>query len=150
MSIIGFILFVYFIVVLSTFIQINKADRTGFFRRLKGIKQGDRLRLFGGYDIYPQWLDDKKEYLCTVLKYIPGQNKRKKAIVAKLDDPLTYQNYYTGFFVVLETRYKRQNWRFDGPVHIELCNFEPETISYNERDKGIGIEAAASYDIVTL
>jgi hypothetical protein len=53
---------------------------------------------------------------------------------------------YAGQYFVLETRYVGQDWRQYGPVHIKLCDFEPEFLDYEQRKKGLWIEAAASYE----
>ncbi|MFX0208083.1 MAG: hypothetical protein ACFFDT_19005 [Candidatus Hodarchaeota archaeon] len=58
--ILGIIILAYLIVVIFVRLQIIKHDKTSFWRRIKGIKVEDRIRLFGGYDLNPLWLKDKR------------------------------------------------------------------------------------------
>lgn len=38
----------------------------------------------------------------------------------------------------------------DGPVHLELCHFIPDSVPYEKRNKGIWIEGATAYEFENL
>ena len=97
------------------------------------LMQGNRIRLRGGYDYDPEFLNNppNKERVGKVIKFIPGQNEEQAAVV-KLDFPITCRGL-TGNYLVLELRYVGQTWVTDGPVHLELCDFVPEDKKWNDR-----------------
>lgn len=67
------------------------------------VQVGDRVRLSGGYDMEPKWLDEKQERTGGVVRFIPGQNKVEAAVV-ELDSPMSFEGL-TGKTLVLELRY---------------------------------------------
>lgn len=95
---------------------------------------GDRLRLSGGYDWGPQWLQGQQHRMVTITRFIPGQNDAP-AVVAHLDAPISIDQI-TGQVVVLELRYKGARWDRANTVHIELCDFEPEAKPWKDRQQG--------------
>ena len=82
----------------------------------------------------------------SVIAFIPGQNEALAAMV-QLDQPLTAQGV-TGSIVVLELRYAGAIWSRSGTVHVELCDFMPESKPWRERRQGKWIESQAAYTIV--
>ena len=107
------------------------------------LKVGDKVRLSGGYDMEPKWLEGKNYYAGTVMEFIPGQNQTPAAVV-KLDHSFTADDT-TGDIVVLELRYEGATWNEKGTVHVELCNFEPEAVSWKSRKQGKWVESHAAY-----
>lgn len=105
---------------------------------------GDRLRLSGGYDWDPQWLQGHQHRVATITRFIPGQNDTP-ALVARLDDPISIDEI-TGQVVVLELRYRGANWDHTNTVHVELCDFEPEEKTWKDRRQGKWIESHATYE----
>jgi hypothetical protein len=105
---------------------------------------GDRLRLSGGYDRDPQWLQGQQHRMATITRFIPGQNDAP-AMVAHLDAPIAIDQI-TGQVVVLELRYKGASWDRTNTVHIELCDFEPEENTWKDRRRGKWIESHATYE----
>jgi hypothetical protein len=103
---------------------------------------GDRLRLRGGYDVEPAWLQGQHHHTATITRFIPGQNETP-AIVAHLDAPISLDQV-TGQVVVLELRYKGASWDEANTVHIELCDFEPEPKTWKARRQGKWIESHAT------
>lgn len=114
----------------------------------KTLEVGDKIELFGGYDYDPLYLKNPPAESRTgkVIKFIKGQNESPAAVI-KLDNKISGDSL-TGDIVILELRHEGQNWFTTGPVHIELCNFEPENKSWNDRQKGEWVEAAASFRII--
>jgi hypothetical protein len=115
-----------------------------FWRRR--LQPGDRVKLFGGYDMDPEWLCGKNEHTGTLIRFMPGQNPKPAAVV-RLDAPLTVQGV-TGEFLVLELRFVGARWKDGETVHVELCDFDPEPITWKDRRRGKWVEAHASIGIV--
>jgi hypothetical protein len=105
------------------------------------LQVGDRIRLSGGYDVEPKFLQGKAELLGTLSKFIPGQNENTAAVV-ELDSSISVDGV-TGNTLVLELRYKGASWRRTNTVHIELCDFDPETKAWQHRKQGRWIESHA-------
>jgi hypothetical protein len=102
---------------------------------------GDRVRLSGGYDLEPAWLQGKQHYTATVTRFIPGPND-VPAVVAHLDTPVFNRSSH-GEIVVLELRYKGTNWCEVNTLHVELCDSEPEPKTFEDRRQGKWIESHA-------
>jgi hypothetical protein len=103
---------------------------------------GDRIRLSGGYDMEPAWLQSRQQYMATVTRFIPEQNDAP-ALVAHLDTPVSIGEV-AGQVVVLELRYKGATWGDASTVHVELCDFEPEPKTWKDRRQGKWIESHAT------
>ncbi len=114
----------------------------------KSLEVGDKIELFGGYDYDPLYLENpaSSNRIGKVTRFIKGQNDELAAVV-KLENSISGKSS-TGNVLVLELRWEGQNWLTTGPVHIELCNFEPEDKPWKERVKGEWMEAAASFKII--
>ena len=113
--------------------------------KISAMEVGDTVKLYGGYDYEPKWLGKEDHRLATVLKFIPGQDTEPAAVV-KLSQPITVDSV-TGEVLVLELRHEGTKWFKKGTVHIELCNFIPEDIRWQDRKQGLWVEAAASYAV---
>jgi hypothetical protein len=107
------------------------------------LSLGDCVRLFGGYEPEPRWLQGNKSYLGTISAFIPGQNQ-EPATVVQLEKPISFDDA-TGTILVLELRYVGKKWEESGTVHIELCDFVPEAKSWQQRRQGKWIESHANY-----
>jgi len=110
------------------------------------LKVGDRVRIFGGYDMIPRWLCGGNEHIGTVILFMPGQNEETAAVI-ELDSPVTVEET-TGDIIILELRYVGAKWQDRETVHIELCDFEPEPRPWKERKQGKWVESHASYKIL--
>lgn len=110
------------------------------------LREGDRIRLYGGYNVEPKWLGGKKACFGRCLGFIAGQGKQPAALV-ELDEALTFDST-SGKYVVLELRYTGSRWGKRENVHIELCNFVPEDRAWKDRKRGEWIESHASYQVV--
>lgn len=103
---------------------------------------GDRVRLSGGYDMEPKWLQGRDHYLGTVSRFIPGQNETP-ALVVELDSRVSVGGI-TGNVMVLELRYVGAQWAGTNYVHLELCDFEPEAKPWRDRRQGKWVESHAT------
>jgi hypothetical protein len=112
----------------------------------RGLHEGDRVRLFGGYEMEPKWLGGKDAHLGRCLGFIQGQNKQRAAII-ELDEKVTFGSK-AGKIVVLELRYVGARWSKREVVHLELCDFLPEDKAWNERKRGDWIESHAIYQVI--
>jgi len=73
----------------------------------------------------------------VVERFIPGQNETP-AMVVRLDQP-TKMDGVTADLAVLELRYLGASWRSGETVHVELCDFEPESKPWKDRRRGIWV-----------
>ena len=105
---------------------------------------GDRVRLSGGYDMEPPWLQGHREYFGTVISFIPGQNDGPAATI-QLESPIPIDGILATI-AVLELRYVGATWNSRNTVHIELCDFEPEPKRWNDRRQGKWVESHATYE----
>ena len=114
---------------------------------MRALVVGDRVRLFGGYDMVPTWLGDRDEVFGVVERFIPGQNEQP-AVIVRLDEELTVGEV-TGEVVVLELGHLGTDWSTPEPrIHVELCDFEPEPRRWQERRQGAWVESHASYQLL--
>jgi hypothetical protein len=113
------------------------------------LAPGQRVRVFGGYDTNPSWLqDDPDGYEGVVSGFIPGRNELPAAVIA-LDAPL-FAGGIEGAFVVLEQAWEGIAWGQTSPrIHVELCNFTPEAKRWQERRRGAWIESHATFAVVS-
>jgi hypothetical protein len=116
------------------------------YKMVDALAIGDRVRLSGGYDMNPKWLSGNDAYMGTVSRFIPGQNQVPAAVV-KLDKKIAFDGT-VGDVVVLELRYKGGSWKSRETVHIELCDFEPDSVAWESRQQGQWIESHASFEKV--
>jgi hypothetical protein len=111
------------------------------------ISPGDRIRLFGGYEMEPRWLGGRDQVLGVVERFIPGQNEPPAAVV-RLDETLAVGEA-RGDVVVLELAWEGTDWATRRPrLHVELCDFDPEPRRWQGRRQGAWVESHATYDIV--
>jgi hypothetical protein len=113
--------------------------------QVSAMEIGDSVKLYGGYDYDPKWLANGDHQIAKVIKFIPGQNSEPAAVV-KLTAPITVDSV-TGDILVLELRHQGAKWLKEGIVHIELCDFMPDDIRWQDRKQGLWAEAAASYAV---
>ena len=104
---------------------------------------GDRIRIRGGYDMEPKWLCGQSEHFGIAKEFIPGGNS-SKSLVIKLDGPISFEGT-TGKHIVLSLRYVGAKWKASEVVHIELCDFAPESKPWEQRQQGKWVESHASY-----
>jgi hypothetical protein len=115
------------------------------------------VQVYGGYDYEPDWLAaNTNGYTGRVVEFIPGQNT-KLAPVVELDEELVLPDGagavqgkpLRGRFIVLELGHMGTTWATATPrVHVELCDFRPETRRWQDRPQGAWVESHATYRIV--
>jgi hypothetical protein len=115
---------------------------------------GDRIVVFGGYDVDPDWLAESPGgYAGTVIEFIPGQNEHPAAVVA-LDEELVLPagagavlgEPVSGRYLVLELGHRGDNWATSTPrIHVELCQHRPPPRRWQDRPKGAWVESHATY-----
>lgn len=106
------------------------------------LRVGDRVRLSGGYDMEPNWLQSGTEFFGAVSEFIPGQNDNPAAVI-DLDSTITVDSV-TGRILVLELRYNGARWGTRNTVHVELCDFVPEPKAWQNRKRGKWVESNAT------
>lgn len=117
---------------------------------------GDRVTVYGGYDMDPEWLADSASgYAGIVVEFIPGQNDRLAAVV-ELDAKLVLPDgagavkgmEVRGSFLVLELGHVGTTWATPTPrIHVELCADAPPPVRWQDRPQGAWVESHASYRI---
>jgi hypothetical protein len=129
-----------------------------FRRTPRSLKVGDRVIVCGGYDYNAAWLAANPEGYCgRVAAFIPGQNETPAAVV-KLDEELVLPDgagavqgrEVRGDFLVLELGHVGTDWSTPTPrIHVELCDFVPEEVSWENRSQGAWVESHATYRIAS-
>jgi len=105
------------------------------------LEKGDRVFVYGGYDNKPEWLSGRAGYSGTIERFIPGQNDTPAAVI-RTDDPVT-ANGVTGNILVMQLRWVGATWRSGAVAHIELCDFEPKSVRWEDRRQGEWVESHA-------
>lgn len=109
---------------------------------------GQRIRVFGGYDMEPEWLAGRPNgHRGRVVGFIPGQND-KPALVVQLDEEI-HVGGARGSVLVLEQGWVGVDWGQTSPrLHVELCDFVPEDRPFDERRRGAWAESHATYELL--
>lgn len=110
------------------------------------LQVGDRISLSGGYRFEPEWLSGKTSVKGSVVAFIPNQNDGS-ACVIKLDEPLGGDGA-SDDIAILKLRYVDASWGPSETVHIELCDFMPETKRWEDRRQGEWVESHATYKVL--
>ncbi len=131
---------------------IKNLRMTIFFKLLKKrrLKLGDKVKLYGGYDIPPEWLEGKDAYYGNVVGFILGPYKEEDVII-KLNEEISVGET-KGQVMVLTLRYKGAIWGETEIVHLHLFDNIPQKdkwckIDKNEWEKN-HIESHATYRII--
>ena len=108
------------------------------------LRPGDRVRLSGGYDMEPRWLNGCHSYFGECIGFIPGANGQLAAVI-RLDRSISFDSM-TGSYVVLQLRYVGARWSKHETVHVELFT-EPPTTLQDSATHGLWIESHANYRV---
>jgi hypothetical protein len=111
------------------------------------LKEGDEVVVSGGYDPSPEWLNGESGYSGELIRFIPGQNEQPAAVI-HTHNPVEVQGV-RGRYLVLELRYTGASWQSGQVVHIELCDFEPPAIRWQERRQGAWVESHATIEVIS-
>jgi hypothetical protein len=120
------------------------------------LRVGDRVRVYGGYDM-EEWLAPSPSGVFgRVIEFIPGQNVQSAAVV-ELEKELVLpagagavrDREVRGTFLVLELGHVGTDWTTPTPrIHVELCDSHPPAERWQERRQGAWVESHATYEIV--
>lgn len=126
-------------------------------RLVRSLRVGDSVVVFGGYDTEPAWLAGHGEgYPGRVTRFIPGQNEQPAAVV-ELDRELVLEegagaalgHAVRGRWLVLELGHAGTDWSTPTPrIHVELCDFPPPAVRWQDRRQGVWVESHATYRLI--
>jgi hypothetical protein len=112
---------------------------------------GQRIRLSGGYDAFPEWRAEQETHRDgTVVGFIAGQGQ-EPALVVQLDEPIVVRRRFRtrkGDIAILELRQSGATWTDSEVVHIEVCDFMPENKPWPLRRRGTWVESHATYRVL--
>jgi hypothetical protein len=114
---------------------------------------GDQIRLSGGNDMNPQWLQGRKEHYARVIAFLPTNSKKRSSperfsALIEFDEFIEFEGM-TGKFGVLDFRYVEQVWENTGPVHVFLLKEKINSIDERTRESSRWMESHATYDVVS-
>jgi hypothetical protein len=114
----------------------------------RALRVGDRICVFGGYDANPPWLHGGVGFRGTVERFIPdGEGDEQPAAVVRLDEDPTVDSV-GGQVVVLHLAWRGTDWATQRPrVHVELCDFDPPSLGWQQRRHGAMVESHATYTL---
>ena len=116
------------------------------------MKIGDRIRLFGGYDMEPQWLQGRNEYFANVLSYLDNNDERRSvagqvSALIEFDESIEFAGI-SGKYGLVDLRYSNQSWENSGPVHVTLLKDKIDTINEKIKESSRWMESHAFYEVV--
>jgi len=114
------------------------------------LKPGDRIRLFGGYDMDPHWLKNRGCHFATILRFIDNNIAKRShderlSAVIEFDDGFECKGF-KGKFGILLGRWEGQLWEAKGVVHVYLLAAEIKQQEEMTRENSCHIESHASYE----
>jgi len=117
------------------------------------LQVGDRIKLFGGYDMHPRWMGDKNHYVATVLGFFDNEiegrvdDERLSASI-EFDEELEFEGL-TGKFGYIMGRWEKQQWLSSGIVHVHLTNVKIAEAKQITEENSRWMESHARYEVVT-
>jgi hypothetical protein len=116
------------------------------------LEPGNRIKLFGGYDMDPPWLREHDSFHATVLKFFDNEIENRKgderlSAVIQFDDPVTFDGLEGKYGVILG-RWEGQKWEKKGVVHVHLLDREISGPSEITKDNSRWMESHASYECI--
>lgn len=121
-----------------------------FEHTIEPIKEGARVRIWGGCEAEPFWLPVESVntgVLGTVVRFLVSQGTLSQEAVVRLDRPLVVEGVI-GEFVVLNLCEAFGRWTSGEGVSIELCDFEPNTRFFRKRERGVVVERSAFCELL--
>ena len=106
------------------------------------LKVGDRVFVYGGYYMIPEWLNGNDGYWGSIEHFIPRADNTPVALV-RLEKTIT-SGEVSGNRVVLSLRHTGATWRSGVNVHVLLYEVEPSLESWPREHEGKWIESAAT------
>ena len=113
---------------------------------IKELNVGDQVEISGGYDYEIRWFKNiEAGKVQGIVRAIFGKEESKTNVIVELPEKIKVDDF-NGKYLVLSARYEKQeNTETSGTVHLELCDFYPESKSWEERKHGEWIESHAYY-----
>ncbi len=116
------------------------------------LEPGNRIKLFGGYDMEPRWLSERDSCHATVLKFFDNRIEHRNgderlSAVIEFDEPVTFGGL-KGKYAVILGRWEGQKWEKNGVVHVYLLNREISEPSEITADNSRWMESHASYECI--
>jgi len=120
---------------------------------MQKLRPGDRIKLFGGYDMFPPWLKARECYFAKVLRFIDNKIERRKddsqlSVIIEFDDELELKGL-KGKFGLLLGRWEGQLWETKGVVHVYLLDSGIMRQEEMTRDNSRWVESHASYEKIS-
>ena len=118
--------------------------------RTNKLKPGDRIKLFGGYDMDPPWLKGRDCHYARILRFIDSRiegrtgDERLSAVI-EFDEEIELKGLRGKFGVILG-RWEGQEWEATGVVHVDLLEVEISEVSEMTRENSRWVESHASYE----
>ena len=114
---------------------------------------GDRIKLFGGYDMNPSWLFGREGYTAKVLLFFDNQIDGREddssiSVSIEFDEPLTLKGL-TGKYGFIMGRWKDQKWENEGVVHVHITNNKITKASDITEENSRWVESHASYEKIS-
>jgi hypothetical protein len=129
----------------------QKRELACSFERIIAMNIGDKLRLSGGYDMNPRWLQARNEYYATVVAFLENNKKssstEKLSALIEFDEFVTFEGM-TGKFGLLDLRYVGQAWENSGSVHVFLLKEKINSIQARNEETSRWMESHATYEVV--
>jgi len=116
------------------------------------LEPGNRIRLFGGYDMDPRWLKERACYYATVLKFFDNRIEKRKgderlSAVIEFDELVSFEGLQGKYGVILG-RWEGQRWEKKGVVHVHLVDREVSDASEITKANSRWMESHASYECI--
>ena len=114
------------------------------------MKEGDRIRITGGYDDDSPLRRGSGELRGTVITFVSGYEAASPAAVVRLDTPLTIDGL-TSEILVMELRYESASWARGEPgtqtVGLALCSEMPSAAAPGT-GHGTPFETHAIFEVI--
>jgi len=113
------------------------------------LKVGDRIRLFGGYDMNPPWLKGGDGYNAGVLSFFDNEIDGRDgdsalSVLIEFDEEIEFKGFL-GKFGFITSRWEGQTWETEGVVHVYICNSKIQTAAEINNVNSYWVESHVSY-----
>ena len=113
----------------------------------KPLFEGDRIRVYGGHQDPPAWLNGKRAVTGRITRFIPGDPGTLAAEVT-LDEPLVLDDV-SHSYLVLRLRYRDARWTRREAVHVEAWEERPsQTLPTSGAAAAHWVESHATYEVM--
>lgn len=119
---------------------------------MERLQVGDRIKLFGGYEMYPLWMRDKEYYFATVLGLFDNEiegrvgDERLSATI-EFDEEIEFEGL-KGKYGYIMGRWEKQQWLRSGTVHVHLTDVRIDEAAQITKENSRWMESHARYEVV--